>query len=134
MDKGGTSWQYQVDDDFPKDITVLKAASEVQTKDFKRATTEMGIYNHHNVFMDISKPPGILYGCSNGPSKEKVPFSVFAAGATESGSIDFLTQKGDLKTGYYLPNNRKLTNMIDVINYNNEERELYTSTELEYLT
>jgi hypothetical protein len=135
MDKGGTSYQYQVDSDFPSDITVLSVHSEVQDENFKRTDTKDGIYNHHNIFMDLSKPPPAAYACKAGNAKGSTlpPFSVFAAGATEEGVINYSSTKGDIKTGYYISKNRQLTNMIDVVNYNNVERTVYTATEIEYL-
>jgi len=123
---------YLVDDDFPKDIMLLEAHSEIVTPDFKRATTKEGIYNHHNVFMDMI-PPGVAYGCTTGKPQGQLPISVFAAGATEDGTLRYYAMEGDVKSGYYLEKNRKMMNMIDVVNYHNEEREIYTTTELEYL-
>jgi hypothetical protein len=86
MDKGGTSYAHMVDDDFPKDITVLSGKSEVQNKDFTRAITKDGIYNHHNVFMELSKSPGNIFGCTTGWARPGMPIAVFTAGATENGT------------------------------------------------
>jgi hypothetical protein len=133
MDKGGTLYQYTVDNDFPNDITVLKTHSEIQTAEFKKAGTESGIYNHRNVFIELTKAPKLAFSCSNGVTKQIVPFSVFAAGATEDVSLNFLATKGPLKTGYYIGKNRVLFNTIDVINYKKQEQIVYTSTEIEYL-
>jgi hypothetical protein len=133
MDKGGTGYMYMVGDDFPRDITILETHSEVQTPDFKRAGTEQGIYNHHNVFshMQAAEP---VYGCEKaGPFKFKMPFTVLTAGATENGFVRYFAEDDVVKSGYYLPKDRVVMNQIDVINYNNEEKEVYTSTEFEYL-
>jgi len=133
MDKGGTSYQNLVDDDFPSDITVLETSSEIQDESFKRADPTAGIYNHHNVFMDLSKIPTPAYTCENVKPKSAIPMSVFMAGATERGSINYAATKGDIKTGYYLSKQRQIMNMIDVVNYNNVEKTVYTSSEIEYL-
>lgn len=114
MDRGGTSYQNMVDDDFPKDITVLEAHSEVQNLDFTRTSIDQGIYNHHNVFMDLVKPMDI-YGCEAGvKATAQVPLTVLAAGATEDGILRYYCEDGTIKSGYYLPPNRKIMNMIDV--------------------
>jgi hypothetical protein len=114
MDRGGTSYQNMVDDDFPKGVTVLEAHSEVQNLDFTRASTDQGIYNHHNVFMDLVRPVDV-YGCEAGIIPHpQVPMTVLAAGATEDGTIRYWSEDGTIKSGYYLTPNRKIMNMIDV--------------------
>lgn len=55
------------------------------------------------------------------------------AGATETGGMRFAATEGNIKSGYYLPKGRKVMNMIDVINYNDVERTVYVSAEIEYL-
>jgi len=62
-----------------------------------------------------------------------LPFSVFAAGATEEGGIIYGSKVESVKTGYYVGKKRVLTNMIDVVNYNDVERTVYTATEIEYI-
>lgn len=135
MDKGGTGYQYMVDDDFPRDITALETASELQDENFKRTDTKDLIYNHHNVFMDFTSPAASAFGCDNGKKPAgQIPMSVFMAGATEDGGITFAATPGaSVKSGYYLAKDRKILNMIDAINYNNIERTVYVEAEIEYL-
>jgi hypothetical protein len=133
MDRGGTGYMNTVADDFPKDIMVLQTTSEVQNPDFTRASTDQGIYNHHNVFMDFVKPVDV-FGCEAGhASTKQVPVTVFSAGATEVGQLTYFAQDGLVKSGYYIPKDRQMMNMIYVINYNDVEKEVYTATEIEYL-
>jgi hypothetical protein len=136
MDAGGTSYFNLVDSDFPKDITILNSKTEVQTKNFVRAATSSGIYNHHNAFMDVTKPPLDVYGCSDPKlfvKDQEKSVSLIAAGATEVTTAEFAALKGDLKTGYHLGTNGMIINYIDVVNYNNTIQEIYTSTEFEYI-
>ena len=133
MDKGGTSYLNMVDDDFPKDVVVLEAWSEVRDENMKRAETSDGIYNHHNVFIDVSKTVPTAYGCESGRPSRNMRAAVFAGGATELAIQEYSTKKGDIKTGYYVSKDRRMLNMIDVVNYNKVERTVYTYTELEYL-
>jgi hypothetical protein len=133
MDRGGTGYMNMVASDFLKDVTVLEVHSEVQTLDFKRASTDEGIYNHHNVFMDLTKPIDV-FGCEDGiKAKPQPPMTVLGAGATEDGTFRFYAEDGAITSGFYLPNDRQILNMVDIINYNNEEKEIYTATEMEYL-
>ncbi|TID18936.1 putative amidase [Venturia nashicola] len=135
MDKGGTGYQYMVDDDFPRDITVLETTSRLQDEKFKRADTKDGIYNHHNVFMDFAPPPASAFACSSGQKPAGlIPMSVLMAGATEDGTISYAARPGaSFKSGYYLSKDRKVLNMIDVINYNDVERTVYVEAEMEFL-
>lgn len=135
MDKGGTVYQSMVDDDFPSDITVLETVSTLTDENFKRADTKDGIYNHHNIFMDYASPPASAFGCDNGRKPAGIlPMSVFMAGSTEEGGMTFAAPPGSsVKSAYYLTKDRKILNMIDVINYNNVERTVYVVGEIEYL-
>jgi hypothetical protein len=112
---------------------VLEAFSSVQDENFKRAETSDGIYNHHNVFIDLSKKVPTAYGCESGKASTLLQPAVFVGGATELSLQEYGTTSGDIRTGYYLSKDRKMLNMIDVVNYNNVERTVYTYTEIEYL-
>jgi hypothetical protein len=137
MDRSGTSYMSGVDDDFPKDITVLQAQSEVQTKDFRRAEAADKIYNHHNVFIQLNKNSPEVYGCKGKPLKSQASSfkpTVLTAGADEKGQMEYYAKLDDkLKSSYYLDKARPLINMIDVVNYAPQDQIVYTSTELEYL-
>src|SRR5258708_5867819 len=133
MDKGGTSYQYMVDDDFPRDITALETFSEIVDENFKRIGIEDGIYNHHDVFMDFSSAPAPAFTCENMKPKGQPKMSVFMAGATETGYMSYAATNGKLKSGYYLSKDRNMLSMIDVINYNNVEKVVYLTAEIEYL-
>jgi hypothetical protein len=133
MDPGGTSYQYLVDDDFPRDVTVLQTFSQVEDENFKRAEISEGIYNHHNVFMDFTKPPPGAFACESGKVPKEAPMSVFMAGATEVGNMTFAAESETIKTGYYLSKGRNMLNMLDVVNYNNVEKTVYITGEIEYL-
>ena len=91
-----------------------------------------GIYNHHNVFFEANDP-GTAWGCEGGKGQKQLPISVLAAGATEDGILRYLSESNEVKAGFYLRKDRKILAMIDVVNYNNEERQVYTVTEFEYL-
>jgi hypothetical protein len=134
MDIGGTSYANDVDTDFPRDITILKAFTEVQNKDGKRMELKDGLYNHHTVFFDITKSNLSPYTCAApkwGFGLSVVP--LFAAGATEKSEQVFMASSPDVKSGYYLNSTGSIINMIDLVNYNEQDMEVYTSTEMEYL-
>jgi hypothetical protein len=132
MDKGGTGYASLVDADFPKDITTLETLTDLLDEKFQRTDTKDGIYNHHISIMDLGRRPTPGYTCE-GKAARVPPFSVYGAGATETGPLRFAAVNASIKTGYYLPKDRKILNTIDVVNYNNVERTVYVRMELEYL-
>jgi len=135
MDSGGTSYANDIDSDFPRDISILKAFTEVHNKDGKKVELKDGIYNHHTAFFDITKRNPSPFKCatrSAGFNMGTVP--VFAAGATEIAVQIFMAESGDIKSGYYLRKSGTVMNLIDLVNYNEQDQEVYTSTELEYVT
>ncbi|KAF2664955.1 hypothetical protein BT63DRAFT_464214 [Microthyrium microscopicum] len=134
MDSGGTSFANGVDTDFPRDITILKAYTDVQNKAGKRMELKDGIYNHHTVFFDLNNRHASPYTCAAGKVGSKMAtVPVFAAGATETTVQVYMASSGDVKSGYYLNKTGSITNMIDLVNYNTEDQEVYTMTELEYV-
>jgi hypothetical protein len=133
MDPAGTGYTYSVAEDFPKDITILDAISEVVNENFKPIDRKDGLYNHHNVFMDLSKPPPAIVGCGNGPAFASVPANVFMGGAADTAQNRYTTNDGTFKSGLYLAKEAGVMQMIDIVNYNNESRTVYTVSEMEYL-
>jgi hypothetical protein len=135
MDLGGSAYTSMVGDDFPRDITILSTKSEIQNKDFRRASIVEQLYNHHNAFMEVGKIAPEVYGCSvkalEGKSSTR---TVFAAGANEQGEFNFYAElDGRLRSSFYLQKNRIVINSIDVVNYAEQDQVVYTSTEIEYL-
>ncbi|KAF2402560.1 hypothetical protein EJ06DRAFT_547834 [Trichodelitschia bisporula] len=133
MDKGGTGYQYLVADDYPRDVTVLETETMILDEKFQRADTKDGIYNHHNVFMDFTSAPVAAFGCEDLGKAATIPISVLSGGATEVAGMTFAAAKNEIKSGYYLTKDRHVLNMMDVVNYNNVERTVYISAEIEFL-
>ena len=134
MDSGGTSYANDVDTDFPRDITILQASTEVHNKDGKLLELKDGFYNHHTVFLDITKLRQSPYTCAAskwGFGLSTLP--IFAGGAMEKVVQVFMASSPEVKSGLYLSNTGPLVNLIDAVNYNEQDMEVFTSTEFEYL-
>jgi len=134
MDSGGSSFANDIDDDFPRDITIMRSSTDVVNKDGKRLELKDGIYNHHTGFFDLTRMNPSPFGCANGKwgfNLGSIP--VIAAGATERAVQVFMAESGDVKSGYYLPKTGSVKNLIDLVNYNEQDQEVFTSTELEYM-
>jgi hypothetical protein len=76
MDPHGTGHTFQLDTDFPRDITVLRATSHATDENHVRTDTADGLYNHHDVFFDLGKPATSYLGC-NGKALPASPVNIF---------------------------------------------------------
>jgi hypothetical protein len=138
LDRGGTSWMSAVDDDFPKDISILQSSSEIQTAGFRRVVVAADqLYNHHNVFIQLNKNAPEVYGCAGRPrstTTAKGGTSVLTAGASETGQLEYYAElNGALASSYYVGADRRVINMVDVVNYATQDPAVYSSTEIEYV-
>jgi len=132
MDPMGTSYTYGLGPEFPRDITIIHSTSGVYDENWKLVDPMDGIYNHHNVFNDFSSFQPPMVGCEGKPGFN-LPANVFAAGATEEGEAFYTSYDGKYHSGYYIPKDGALSLMLDVINYNNRTRTVYSVTEIEYM-
>jgi hypothetical protein len=133
MDPGGTSYNFHLDSDFPRDITVLLAQSAILSSDFKRTTLEDKIYNHHNAFMETVKEADQIYECENGVKAKNPPsINLFAGTSTEKIEFNFTSASDKIKTGFYIGKDSKLQNVIDLVNMG-PTRDFYSDNEIEYL-
>jgi hypothetical protein len=132
MDPHGTGYSYMAGDDFPRDVTILETKSEIVNEQFKRADLAEGLYNHHNVFYDISHSTTPILQCDTAP-KSALASSLFMGGATEVSTTRFAVKDGSFKSGFYLGKNDKISIVVDVVNYRNNERTVYSVSEIEYI-
>jgi len=135
MDPAGTGFTYLAGSDFPRDITVLFAASKLVFEDNTDAGIDHGIYNHHVAFSDLNKAPTSIVSCDRKIiGSEDLAVSTFVNGANEkdNGAL-YTTVDGKFNSGYYIGKNHGILLTGDVINYKNWTQDVYTLTELEYV-
>jgi hypothetical protein len=132
MDPHGSSYSFMVGDDFPRDVMVLEASSVLVNETFQEAVIGDGLYNHHNLFADLSKIPETWLSCGDRP-RGAIPVTVLTGGATGAGPIRYTSADGEHKSGFYVSKTEKISVGIDVVNYTPRERTVYTVSELEYL-
>jgi hypothetical protein len=133
MDPAGTGYQNLAGNDFPRDVIVIDTISRLVNETFEKAIVEDGIYNHHTVFMDASIKPQSWLSC-NGKEVPEMPMAFFMGSGSED--IDSKYASGGdrtVKAGFYIGKNDVITFGVDIVNYHNRERELYTINEMEYL-
>jgi hypothetical protein len=57
IDLYNSSYSFMIEDDFLCDMIVLKALSILVNKMFQKAIIGDGLYNHYNLFADLSRTP-----------------------------------------------------------------------------
>jgi hypothetical protein len=119
-------------EDFPRGVTILRTNSEAVDENGKKIDVKDGLYNHHNVFFDFSANTPAMVGCDGKAAKGTINTSVFIGGATEEGDEKFTSEDGKFNSGYYIGKNDKINMIVDVVNYNNETRNVYINADIEY--
>lgn len=133
MDPGGTAWNY-IASDWPKDVTVLRANSSVVYADGREIGFHNGLYNHHLLLMDLTKPSPTIGRCPNGRAIEPPGFNMFAGSSEDKGGAFYHlgTAQPDL-TGYYVRPADSVLMLGDVVNYTPEPKTVYALNDLEYV-
>jgi hypothetical protein len=133
MDPAGTAWNYITDSNFPRDITVLRANSSIKFADGTKAEMPEGIYNHHQMFTDAQKTTPTFCTCEGSTPCGNIPISLFMGGSEDKGDVYYSTPDGMFDSGYYIGPNDRITFGGDVVNYNMEEKTVYSVTEMDFL-
>jgi hypothetical protein len=133
MDPYGTGYNYLAAEDFPRDITVLYTSS-MPTLDRKTKMTlsSSRLYVHHTLYADLGHPVTQFLSCGTAAAN-MIPISVFMAGGLEASEFKFATGNSSLHSGYYIGKDAKIQINVDIVNYDNETKDLYMVSELEYL-
>jgi hypothetical protein len=132
--KAGTGYMNKMGTDFPRDVTVIDSVVRLMNETFEKAIVEDGLYNHHVVFYDQSKPAPQKWLACNGKEIPEMPMAIVMGAGSEDPDREYSAKSTDtIKTGFYIGKNDVITNMIDIVNYQERERTVYTVNELEYL-
>jgi hypothetical protein len=131
-DPGGSAWNYLADD-LPKDVTILQANATVVYKDGTQIDINNGLYNHHLLVIDVSKstPTIAIYPSRYGVQPPRM--SMIRGSSEDKGGAFFSTKDGMFDSGYYVGKSDRTVMSGDIVNYTNEEKEVYALTDLQYL-
>jgi len=132
MDPAGTGYMNLAGNDFPRDIMLLEGQAFLFNETFQKAIVEDGIYNHHIVFSDFSRPVESWVGC-NGKPAPTIPMSVIIGAGSEDIGSRVTESNKKVKSGFYVGKNDLITFGMDIVNYQNRERTLHMVVEMEYL-
>jgi hypothetical protein len=133
MDPAGTGYLYIMAEDFPRDITIIDSKSNVFDDKSRPIDREKGLYNHHNIFVDISTTTPPMMSCNGGKGFSSIPTNVFMAGAADALYYSFTNKDASFKSGLYLAKDAPVVQMIDVVNYSDDNQVIYSISEMEYL-
>jgi hypothetical protein len=132
MDPGGSAWSYLAED-LPRDITVLQSNCTVVYKDGTEIDVNTGLYNHHLLVIDISKSSPTLATCPSGSGVQPPGMSMLGGSSEDKGGAFFSTKDGMFDSGYYIGKNDRIMMNGDIVNYTNEEKEVYALIDIQYL-
>jgi hypothetical protein len=132
MDPGGTSWN-NMNEDLPRDITVLTANSSIVYSDGTLADVNNGLYNHHLLIMDLNKGAQRVAQCPNGRGVEPPMMSLLTGSSEDKGGAFFTDITGQVNSGYYIGKNDRIIMNGDIVNYSNEMKEVYWLMDIQYI-
>lgn len=143
MDPSGTAYSYRMASDFPRDITLLDVKTGIYTSPTGETSIDpsTGLYDHHNVFFEIGGSTPAFTSC--GSAKKiglslmtalyAMPVAVLIGGAAESAGLPLTSADGSFNSGYYLGANANISNVLDIVNTDLDDKEVYVISEMEYL-
>jgi hypothetical protein len=132
MDPAGTAYKYLAGPDFPRDLFVIDTHSQLLNETWQKAIAEDGLYNHHLPFIDMSTKNEPWLACNGTPVRGIPGVASFMAVGSEDIDAHWSSDSKLIKAGYYLDKNDTITINLDVVNYYNRERTIYTVSEMEY--
>jgi len=154
LDPSGQGFLEIISDGLCSKCTVLTGGTRLVFEDGTAAGPSKGVYIHHIISIDISKPPNLpLSKCGDGGGKGSGRSALGALGSeflaqggegggtadsSTSGSIGgygipFGTSNTTYKSGFMLGTNDKILNQVDLVNYNAESKKVFINYEIEYL-
>lgn len=109
-------------------------------EDGSEAGPANGVYIHHVISFDISKPANLpVSKCGAGqaaPTRRISLGSEFLAQGDDSGStgsILFTSKDGTYQSGFLVGANDKILQQVDLVNYNAESKKVLIKYEIEYV-
>jgi hypothetical protein len=138
MDPAGFLTTRRIQGGFCSDCTVLAGKTTTVFADGSRATIAQGVYLHHAIAIDVTKPPtGSLPACpsvsgSSGGGGGVAAFSPFLGGAVDEFTQLYTTPDGRFRSGYYIANNTFLL-QAEIVNYRPTEQEVFVEVDVEFV-
>lgn len=141
LDPNGQAFVELISEGLCRNCTVLAGKTRITFEDGTEAGPPQGIYIHHVISREITKPANLpVTKCGVGQKPQagmpKMGGSEFLAQGDDSqtaGSILFTSKDGKYKSGYFIGPKFILMNQMDLVNLNPESKKVYVTYEIEYV-
>jgi hypothetical protein len=130
LDPAGEGYGYMATD-FPTNITVLQARMSIALPDGQVIGNGNGVYNHHAFFYDISKPMRFDVQCE-GTSRGMPTINAIMGSSADASQVKLNMTQRPL-TANFIDKDHKILLSGDLVNYNNETKEVYQIADLQYV-
>jgi hypothetical protein len=131
LDPNSNSWNNRAMG-IPLNATYLYVNALLQFEDGTLATTSSGIYNHHLAYVSTKKFVPQFMTCAGKAADRKTP-ATFMGATEEANSSIYTTPDFKFDSGYYLGPDDKIVVTGEIVNYNNETKQVYAVSELEFI-
>jgi len=137
LDPTGQAFVDIISEGLCTDCTVLIGKTAIEFEDGTEAGPAQGVYVHHIVNRDISKPANLpISKCAPGQKQSALMIGseFLAQGDDNLGSaVHFTSVDGKANTGYFIGKNDKIMNQVDLVHYNEESKNIFITFDIEYL-
>lgn len=130
-----------------KDCTILTARLGLTYEDGREASPETGVYIHHLLSFNPSRPSTNAIGLCDVTDPDKdlgfinkilpsnLPIAPFTGRGEDGGPVSatFTSEDGKYDSGFHLGKNDYLVVQSDLVNYSNETQNVYLTYEYEYV-
>jgi hypothetical protein len=130
LDPAGDGYGYMATD-FPTNITVLQARMSIALPDGQVISNGNGVYNHHAFFYDISKPMRSDVQCE-GTSRGMPTINAIMGSSADASQVRLNMTQRPL-TANFIDKDHKILLSGDLVNYNNETKEVYQTADIQYV-
>jgi hypothetical protein len=111
-----------------KDCTVVEASGDLEYTNGTKANVDTGMWFHHAAWFNMAKSRKLL-GCEF-PFDKKVAPDPFYATGSERTTIQY---DGTVGSGYYIRPRDSFRILSEMMNIDNEDKEVYITMETEYI-
>lgn len=132
LDPNSNSWNSRAMG-IPLDATYLFVNALLQFEDGAPATASNGIYNHHLAYVSTKKLVPQFVTCPGNTTLSRRTPATFMGATEEANSSIFTTPDYKFDSGYYLGPDDKVVVTGEIVNYNNETKNVYAVSDLEYI-
>jgi hypothetical protein len=133
MDQDGTAYNDALGPDFPRDVIIISSASKVLNDTFQTAYVSDGLYNHHAAVISYEKRGKDWFSCNGKPVPDMTPYTIFMGSEAAAVEIPLTEESKKVKSGFYVGKKDNIILGVEIVNYNKEDRVVYTVNEVEYL-